>query len=109
LDDQYWIMENHGPFNPALSARPLGNATCDGSLYTLAHDSYVGWEQPVLLRYWAVRQSKRSSGTINLKCFFNAWRAAGRSFGKHDFQVFATEGYFSNGSSHVTISDVSGQ
>ena len=40
---------------------------------------------------------------------FNAWRSAGLNLGTHNYQIVATEGYFSSGSATVTVSEGSGQ
>jgi len=52
-----------------------------------------------------VRQNKRSSGSVNTAAHFNAWAALGLKLGSHDYQIVATEGYFSSGSSDITVSD----
>jgi endo-1,4-beta-xylanase len=52
-----------------------------------------------------VRQNKRSSGSVNTAAHFNAWAALGLKLGSHNYQIVATEGYFSSGSSDITVSD----
>jgi endo-1,4-beta-xylanase len=34
---------------------------------------------------------------------FRAWQAAGLQLGTHDYQIVATEGYFSSGSATVNV------
>lgn len=36
---------------------------------------------------------------------FAAWTAAGMRLGSHDYQIVATEGYFSAGSADITVSE----
>ena len=52
-----------------------------------------------------MRQNKRSSGSVNTAAHFNAWAALGLKLGSHDYQIVATEGYFSSGSADITVSD----
>lgn len=62
-----------------------------------------------MLRVYSVRKGdqKRSSGTVDLKQHFDAWRARldvdiGTKF---DFQIVAVEGYHSTGDVEVTVSE----
>jgi endo-1,4-beta-xylanase len=56
-------------------------------------------------QFWSVRQSKRSSGTVNMGAHFSAWAGFGMKLGAHDYQIVAVEGYFSAGSADLTISE----
>ncbi|KAH7010657.1 glycoside hydrolase, partial [Microdochium trichocladiopsis] len=105
---EYYVVENFGTFNPSSGATRTGQVTCDGGTYGLYRsrrtnapsiDGTQSFDQ-----FWSVRESKRSGGTVSMACHFNAWSAAGMRLGsQHNYQIVATEGYFSSGSATVTV------
>ena len=105
---EYYVVENFGTYDPSSGGNVIGSVTCDGATYKLAEswrynapsiDGNQDFQQ-----YWSIREDKRSGGTVNMACHFEAWAAAGLPMGSHDYQILATEGYDSSGSAEMTVS-----
>ncbi|SPO04993.1 probable Endo-1,4-beta-xylanase [Cephalotrichum gorgonifer] len=110
---EYYIVENFGTYDPSSNAQKFGTVTCDGAVYDIAKTTRVNAPSidgnKTFDQFWSVRRSKRSSGTVNTKCHFDAWAKAGLQIGTHDYQIVATEGYFSSGYAEITVADVGGR
>ena len=105
---EYYVVENFGSYNPSSGAQRLGTVTTDGGTYDILRSQRVN--QPSIdgtatfYQYWSVRQQKRSSGTITFANHVRAWSQVGLNLGSSwAYQVMATEGYQSQGSSDITV------
>ncbi|KZS88237.1 putative endo-1,4-beta-xylanase B precursor [Sistotremastrum niveocremeum HHB9708] len=104
---EYYITESFGTYNPGSGATHKGTVVSDGSTYDIYES--VRTNEPSIQgtatfnQYWSVRQNHRTSGTVTTSNHFNAWKSLGLNMGTFNYQIVATEGYQSSGTSTVTV------
>lgn len=112
---EYYVIESYGSYNPASCSggTDYGSFQSDGATYNVRRCQRVN--QPSIegtqtfYQYFSVRTPKKGfgniSGTITVANHFNFWASKGLNLGTHDYMVLATEGYQSQGSSDITVSE----
>lgn len=106
---EYYVVESYGGWTPP-GGTSTGTFTSDGGTYKIYETTRTN--QPSIIgtatfqQYWSVRTTKRSSGTVTFANHVAAWKAKGMELGTiWDYQIMESEGYHSNGSSNITVSE----
>ncbi len=109
---EYYVVDHWGSqfTPPGGGAQSLGTVTTDGGTYNIYRTQRVNAPSIIgtatFYQYWSVRTSRRGQGTNNTITFanhVNAWRSRGMNLGTMNYQVMATEGFGSTGSSNLTV------
>jgi endo-1,4-beta-xylanase len=103
---EYYILESWGVYNPSAGAVYKGSVTTAGGTYKLyLYIRTPPGMTPATLTYWAIRDEQRTSGTVDVGVFFDAWTelAGMPDAGKDGDQCVVTEAYHSAGKSRVTV------
>lgn len=108
---EYYVVDSWGSWRPP-GGQSAGTVHTDGGTYDLYRTQRVNMPSiegdTTFYQYWSVRTSKRPQGQNNEITFqnhVNAWANQGWHLGAHNYQVMATEGYQSSGSSNVSVWD----
>lgn len=106
---EYYVVDSWGNWRPP-GGSSQATISSDGGSYNLYRTQRVNAPSiqgtQTFYQYWSVRTAKRGTGsnqTITFSNHVNGWRNRGWNLGNHNYQVMATEGFQSSGSSNLTV------
>ncbi|KAI7630968.1 glycoside hydrolase, partial [Hortaea werneckii] len=104
---EYYVVETYGNYNPGSAGTKLGSFQSDGGTYDVYKTTRTNAPSiqgtATFPQYISVRTEHRTSGTITFQNHIDAWASFGLNLGSYDYQIMATEGYESTGTSSMTI------
>ena len=108
---EYYIVETHGQWTPpGQGVNAKGTYQSDGGTYKVFETTRT--QQPSIdgtqtfQQFWAVRESKRTNGTVTFANHVEGWKRAGMNLGSsYDYMIIESEGYRSEGNSNITLLD----
>jgi hypothetical protein len=96
---EYYIVESWGTYRPTGTNKGSANGY---DLYETTRNNQPSIEgTKTFKQFWAVRSSKRTSGSINVTDIFKAWESKGMSLGKLYEVALTVEGYQSSGNAKI--------
>lgn len=104
---EWYIVEDHGTGTPG-NGDVLGTVTSDGGTYKI-YDLYYS-DVPEIYgvtsfhQLWSVRESDRTTGTVDVTTHFDAWKSLGLDPGTPIFQMVTLEGFEGDGYLDFTVS-----
>lgn len=111
---EYYVVESYGSYNPASCSGGTaeGSFTSGGANYTVT--KCLRKDQPSIdgtatfNQYFSVRNPKKGFGSVSGSIHFGDhvkyWESKGLHLGTHNYQIMATEGYQSSGTTDITVS-----
>ncbi|EPS45664.1 hypothetical protein H072_350 [Dactylellina haptotyla CBS 200.50] len=104
---EYYIMENWVG-SPSSGLTYKTSFSSDGATYNVYTNTRTN--QPSIIgtatfqQYISIRQSKRTTGSVNTANHFNKWASLGLPLGTHNYQIMSVESWSGSGSASITVS-----